>query len=94
MKTLEIIHLRLGGNRQHDLIEVIRKSIAAEDDSREARIYRHAKLETDLAVHLHHEFSRESDQASNLGVRIASALREHGIVEHSMWVEEDEPDDA
>ena len=94
MKTLEIIHLRLGGNRQDGLIETIRKSIDAEDDSGEARIYRHARLETDLAVHLHHDSPNESDRASNLGVRIASALREHGIVEHSMWAEEDQPGDG
>ncbi len=94
MKTLEIIHLRLGDNRRDGLIEIIRSSIDSEDDSREARIYRHARLETDLAVHLPRETSRKSDQASDLGVRIASALREHGIVEHSVWVEEDEPDDA
>lgn len=93
MKTLEIIHLRLGEPRQHGLVEVIRKSIDGEDDSGEARIYRHARLDTDLAVHLRGEFSRASDHASNLGTRIASALREHGIVEHSMWVE-DESDDA
>ena len=94
MKTLEIIHLRLGGDKQDGLIEVIRKSIGAEDESRKARIYRHAKLENDLAVHLPHESSRTSDQASDLGVRIASALRERGIVDHSLWVQEEEPDDA
>ncbi len=93
MKTLEIIHLRLGEPRQRGLVEVIRKSIDGEEGFMEARIYRHARLDTDLAVHLRGESSRQGDQASNLGVRIASALREHGIVEHSMWVE-DESDDA
>ncbi len=93
MKALEIIHLRLGGNRRHDLIEVIRQSIATEGDPGEARIYRHARLDTDLAVHLHRESSREDDDASPLGARLTAALREHGIVEHSVWVE-DEPGDA
>jgi hypothetical protein len=90
MKTLEIIHLRLGGNSQHGLIEVIRKSIDSENDPLEARIYRHASLENDLAVHLHREIAGKSDHSSDLGVRLASVLREHGMVEHSVWVEENE----
>lgn len=89
MKTLEIIHLRLGGNRQHDLIEIVRGSMEARGEAGEAKIYRHARLDTDLAVHLQRESSRGIGQASNLGMRLASALREYGIVEHSLWVEED-----
>ncbi len=94
MNTLEIIHLRLGENSRHGLIEVIRESIDSGNGSGEARIYRHARLGTDLAVHLCREASGKGDHASKLGVRMASALREYGIVEHSVWVEEDEEDGA
>ncbi|MFV2073804.1 MAG: hypothetical protein ACC742_14280 [Thermoanaerobaculales bacterium] len=87
MKTLEIIHLRLAGENPQTLVEVIRKSIDSESDPTEARIYRHARLKTDLAVHLHREVAGKSDRASDLGIRLASLLREHGMVEHSVWEE-------
>ena len=87
MKTLEIIHLRLAGQNPQTLVEVIRKSIDAEPEPMDIRIYRHTRLETDLVVHLHREVAEKSDRASDLGARLASVLREHGMVEHSVWEE-------
>ena len=86
MKRLEIIHLRLAGNRPAALVEQIHTSIAAEECPIEARIYHHATVTTDLAIHL---LSSESGAcASDLGLRLAAALREHGMVEHTVWIEE------
>lgn len=87
MKTLEIIHLRLAGDSPQTLVDVIRKSVSSEPDCIEVRIYRHARLATDLVVHLHREVTGRSDQASDVGTRLASLLREYGMVEHSVWVE-------
>lgn len=86
MKALEIIHLRLAGNPPVTLAEQIRSSVAAEDSETEVRIYRDAAVPTDLAIHLR---SNEGDAcASNPGLRIAAALREHGMVDHGVWIEE------
>jgi hypothetical protein len=87
MKTLEIIHLRLAGLNPQTLVDVIRKSTDSENDPMDVRIYRHTRLEADLAVHLHREIAGESVHTSDLGVRLASVLREHGMVEHSVWEE-------
>lgn len=86
MKKLEIIHLRLAGNPPAALVERIHTSIAAEDCLMEVRIYRHATLTTDLAVHL--LSGNGGACASDLGLHLAEALREHGMVEHTVWIEE------
>ena len=87
MKTLEIIHLRLAGDSPQTLVDVIRKSVGSAPDGMELRIYHHTKLATDLAVHLHWDIAERSDQASDIGTRLASLLREYGMVEHSVWME-------
>lgn len=87
MKTLEIIHLRLAGDSPQRLIDVIHESVGSTLDGMDIRIYRHTKLETDLAVHLHQEVTGRSGQTSDVGTRLASLLREYGMVEHAVWVE-------
>ena len=88
MKSLEIIHLRLAGNPPMSLIEQVRSSIAAEGCSVEVKVYRDATVSTDFAIHL---LSGEVETcASDLGLRIAAALREHGMVDHTIWLEEKE----
>ena len=87
MKTLEIIHLRLAGDSPQTLVEAIRKSVGSDADLMETRIYRHTRLETDLAVHLHREVGMGRACVSDVGIRLAALLREYGMVERSVWVE-------
>ncbi len=85
---LEIIHLRLNGFRPHGLIEEIRKSIASQDGLISVRTYYHATIKTDLGIHLHLDQNENNVNVSEFGVRLATALKEYGIVEHSIWIEE------
>jgi hypothetical protein len=87
MNTLEIIHLRLAGSDPRALVDMIHQSVGSGVASLEVRIYRHAKLETDLAVHLHRKATEWDGRASDVGTRLTALLREYGIVEHSVWVE-------
>ena len=87
MKTLEIIHLRLAGDSPQTLVDVIHESVGSASDGMDIRIYRHSRLETDLAVHLHQEVAGRSGRTSDVGTRLASLLREYGMVEHSVWVQ-------
>jgi hypothetical protein len=87
MSTLEIIHLRLASVKQQSLVDIIRKLVGSELDQVEVRIYQHAKLTNDLAVHLEREAAGSDDRTSDVGIRLASLLREHGMVEHSVWVQ-------
>jgi hypothetical protein len=90
MRILEVIHLRMMEDDPEDLAEWVR--VAAEDahDTVEARVYRHSRLEGDLLIHFHRNEAGEDPRASALGMRLASLLRSHGLVEHSVWVQRGE----
>lgn len=87
VKQLEIIQLRLVGNAQTDLINDIRRSVLAGTDSDNVRLYLHATVPTDLSIHIHLDSSTDKKQTSDLGVRLAAALREYGMVQHTVWIE-------
>jgi len=86
MSILEVIHLRMAGNDPTALAETVGTVVGDAVDLRDLRIYRHARVEGDLLVHLHREATDPRDQASELGLRLAALLRAHGLVEHSVWV--------
>ena len=54
-----------------------------------AHIYRHARIAGDLSIHLHLG-PGEGSRLSALGTHLAGALEEHGMVEHTVWLEEPE----
>jgi hypothetical protein len=87
MNTLEVIHLRMAGADLETLVDVIRKSVGSKPGLAAVRIYRHARLSTDLVVHLHRAETQPSDRTCECGERLASMLRAYGMVEHSVWVE-------
>lgn len=87
MRALEVVHLRMAVDGVADLVDVIRESVGAQWESMEIRIYRHARLGSDVIVHLHREIADEHAPVSDVGTRLAALLREHGMVEHSVWVE-------
>ena len=82
MSTLEIIHLRSSGEPLENLADLIRESIWAEGKGTEvATVYRRHGLDTDVAVHL------RGDGPNALAAHLALALREYGLVEHTVWEE-------
>lgn len=88
MNRLEIIHLRLAGNCPPGLIEAIRESIITEGELRSVRFYRNATITSDLGIHIHLQTVGDQPRPSDFGLRIASALRDHGMVDHTIWIEE------
>ncbi|MCP4674686.1 MAG: hypothetical protein GY854_04060 [Deltaproteobacteria bacterium] len=87
MKRLEIIHLRLTAGSLDDLVEDIRRSATAGSQTAEITIFQHVGVATDLGIHILHETDDSVDLHSSLGMSLASALKEHGMVEHSVWIE-------
>ncbi len=85
MSILEIIQLRLAGKPPENLCEQIKESIVANEGLAEnVMIFRRDGLETDLAVHIHH-VDTQSSEPGKLGLRLASALKAYGLVEHRIW---------
>jgi hypothetical protein len=43
-------------------------------------------LDTDLSVHLYWNSDRPEQDGSALGIRLAQALKDFGLVDHSVWI--------
>ena len=83
MSILEIIHLRSSVEPVDSLIDRIKESIWADGNGTDvATLYRRHGVETDVAVHIRHH---EESSSSTLAVHLAHALKEFGLVEHSVW---------
>lgn len=88
MKRLEIIHLRSSGKPLESLARSIRQSIGEGRSGGEVvTLYRRHGLDTDLAVHILDSGQPATRGPSRLALRLASALRAYGLVEHTLWEE-------
>lgn len=86
IRILEIIHLRLSRSGAGELAEMIAEVVRVGREEG-VRVYRHTRIETDLLIHLHRQAEESSGGPSELGSRLVSLLRDHGIVEHSVWIQ-------
>lgn len=88
MSRLEIIHLRLSGESVESINDRITASIqTAGKDTGILTLYRRDGLNTDIAVHLYMMMPPGKQGPSDLGCHIAAALRNYGLVEHTLWEE-------
>lgn len=88
MKRLEIIHLRSSGEAIESVTRRIRESIRMErSPSARVTVYRRSGIAADAGVHIRDLEHSEGKGPSDLGLRLASALREFGLVEHTVWEE-------
>jgi len=91
VKWIETINLRSAGTPRERIEQKVPRSVSEQDRSRipvSIRVYRHATLDTDLSIHLLFESPGPEARPSALGQRLASALKEFGLVSHSMWIEQ------
>jgi len=87
IRTLEVIHLRLARLHPGELEELIAEVVRAGDEEG-VHVYRHSRIDTDLLVQLHRQGEEGAECPSDLGSRLVSLLRDRGIVEHSVWIEQ------
>jgi hypothetical protein len=89
MKWLEVIKLRSAGGNLELLDELLRPLSGSNQRGLvEMKTFRHATLETDASVHLYWNSEMPEPDGSALGLRLAQALKEFGLIDHSVWVEE------
>ena len=90
MKLIEIITLRSPGRINTQFVNELVKQ-AESDTPKELegiRIYHHSVVETDLSIHLHWKSEPGSQHhKSPLGLKFSYALRNLGLLNHSVWVE-------
>ncbi len=90
MRRLEIIPLRWAGPRPADLLAAIRETVAGLGAQGRVEVYRHVGVPTDVGIHLRHENGRDDPALATLGTRLAAALKEVGMVEHAIWIGQEE----
>ena len=89
MKWLEVIKLRSAGGTLGLLDELLLPLSGSNQSGLvEMKTYRHAVWETDASVHLYWNSEIPEPNGSALGLRLAQALKEFGLIDHSVWVEE------
>ena len=90
MKWLEIIELRsAGGNNKllESEMQTLVNEVYERTEQNEARAYCRLLIDTDFSIHLFHDSKEVEKSGSPLGLRLASALKAFGLVNHSVWIE-------
>jgi hypothetical protein len=92
MKWIEIISLRCPGNIDTRFIDELLKGVSESDSVMpnhliEIKVFHHSVVETDLSIHIYWKSEPGSQNKSPLGLRISSALKPLGLLNHSVWVE-------
>jgi hypothetical protein len=90
MRWVEIITLRSPTRIDAQFADELAKQIDKSDTPKhlvEIRVYHHSVVETDLSIHIYWKSEPGSQNKSPLGLRFSSALRNLGLLNHSVWVE-------
>ncbi len=90
MKWLEIIELRSMGNKRAVIdsqLQSLINEVKQETRQQAIKVYSNITVATDFSIHLYHDLKEADFSGSPLGQRLASALKEFGLVNHSIWVE-------
>ena len=90
MKWIEIIEIRSTGDTRKQLekhIQEIIDQVEKKSKQQTVKLYTCMKTETDSSIHLLHDSSEAIRQGSSLGLRLVSALKSYGLVNHTIWIE-------
>ena len=90
MKWVEIITLRSPTKISMQFVDELLRQVDQSDTPKhliEIRTYHHSKVETDLSIHMHWKSETGSQHKSPLGLKLSYALRDLGLLNHSVWVE-------
>ena len=85
MSLLETLHLRMAGGDLDEIVDQVRKATGSPEGGPFVSIYRHSKVQGDLLVQVVRDDVSRGSAPSELGLGLASLLRTHGLVEHSVW---------
>lgn len=90
MKWLEIIELRsvdLDKEAVEVQLEKLLNEFANRMEGKGIKSYRRVTVDSDYSIHLFHETEQIEIYGSELGLCLFSALREFGMINHSIWQE-------
>lgn len=91
MKWIEIIKVR--GTEDSD-IRVVRDmlqdfgKIQVKTKPTTVKLYYHSTVKGDLSIHIRWDLETMMAQKSPLGLRMAAAISDLGMINHSVWIED------
>ncbi len=86
-KWIEVIDVRSPQGAART-VETLLRELVSDATGDRVDVFRRVSLDGDFLVELRHAAGPVDARGSDVGVRIASALRERGLVNHTVWVEE------
>jgi len=92
MKWAEVIMLRLAGSKTKILdatLEDLMNEVLTEAEHQAIRVFHHEKLDSDICIVLFHNRKKVKAGGSILGLHLVAALKEVGLVNHTIWNEID-----
>ena len=90
MKWIELIQLRIVDSNRDFLKSQLQKlidEVNKESKMQTIKSYSRVMIDSDFSIHLFHDSKKVENSGSPLGLRLASALKEYGLVNHSIWLE-------
>ena len=96
MKWVEIITLRSLASINRQFVAELLKEVHESDLPNGTpthligvKVYYHSVVDTDLSIHIYWKSESGRQDKSSLGLRFFSALRNLGLLNHSLWIETD-----
>ena len=89
MKWIEVILLRSMETNREKVESKLRRLIQMDskiDNQRIVQVYYRVLVESDFCIHLVHDSEEVEHSGSRLAFRLITALKEFGLVNHSVWV--------
>ncbi|MCP3954440.1 MAG: hypothetical protein GY697_19825 [Desulfobacterales bacterium] len=90
MKWAEVIMVRSAGSSAEILdatLQDLMNTVAIETEHEAIRVFRHEKLDSDICIVLFHRGAKKKAGGSPLGLHLVAALKEVGLVNHTIWSE-------
>lgn len=90
MNTIEIIEIRAHAGRDRLLLAGLERlvdEINASDEKMTLHLYRRVGVDADFALQLLHDIPLDTGEGSSTALRLVQALKDSGLVNHSVWME-------
>ena len=90
MKWIEVIQLRSVVSNRKRLESKLQKLISEVDrkpKKHSIKIYNRERIDTDICIVLFHDREKVEIGGSRLSLCLVAALKEFGLVNHSIWIE-------
>ena len=90
MKWIEVIQLRSVDSNRERLQSKLQKLMnepGNETKKMAIKSYSRAMIDTDFSINISHDSKKVENGGSRLGLHLVAALKEFGLVNHSIWIE-------